>query len=101
MAVPYIDQKARPKLDSLTDPLIDHIKSLPLEEQDGALDYVVTRMLVSLYHPPFFNLNRALGVLTAIAQEYYRVVVAPYEDEKIREFGAVKAKGEGGKSSTA
>ena len=90
--MPYIDQKARPKVDSLTDPLIDHIRSLPLEQQDAVLDYVVTRMLMSLYQPPFFNFNRALGVLTAVTQEYYRVVVAPYEDEKIRELGPVKAK---------
>ncbi|TAK35141.1 MAG: hypothetical protein EPO21_06705 [Chloroflexota bacterium] len=92
--MPYIDQKARPEMDSLMDPLIDHIKSLPLEQQDAVLDYVLTRMLMSLYHPPFFNFNRALGVLTAVTQEYYRVVIAPYEDEKIRDPGPVRAKPE-------
>lgn len=99
--MPYIDPKARPGLDTLMDPLIDQIRSLPLEEQDGAFDYIVTRMLKSLYHPPFFNFNRALGVLAALTQEYYRVVVAPYEDEKIRQFGPVKAKSESGKSKAA
>ena len=99
--MPYIDPEARPKLDVLTDPLIDHIRSLPIEEQDGLVDYVVTRMLMSLYRPPFFNFNRALGVLSAITQEFYRVVVAPYEDEKIREFGAVKAKAERDKPRAA
>ena len=37
----------------------------------------------------YFHLNRALGVLTAIKEEYYRVVVAPYEDVKIKENGEV------------
>ncbi len=99
--MPYIDSNARPKLDALTDPIIDHIRSLPLEEQDGVLDYVVTRMLMSLYHPPFFNLNRALGVLSAIALEFYRVVVVPYEEKKIQQFGAVKAKEESHKPRIA
>lgn len=99
--MPYIDQKARPKLDGLMDPLIDHIRSLPLEEQDGTLDYVLTRMLMSLYEPPFFNFNRALGVLTATALEYYRVVVAPYEEEKIEQFGEVREKRKPGKTKAA
>ena len=90
--MPYIDPKARQELDALMDPLIDHINSLPTEGQDGELDYVFTRMLLSIYHPPFFNLNRAMGILTATLLEYYRVAVAPYEDEKIREFGPVKPK---------
>lgn len=99
--MPYIDAKNRPQLDTLMDPIIDHIKSAPLEERDGMLDYVVTRMLKSLYQPPFFNLNRAMGVLTAIMLEYYRVVVAPYEDEKIRQFGQVEGQEKPGQPKAA
>ena len=99
--MPCIDPKARPKLDALADHLIDHIRPLPMEEQDGVVGYVVSRMLMSLYRPPFFNFNRALGVLSAITHEFYRVVVARHEDEKIREFGAVKAKAERDKPRAA
>ncbi len=87
--MPYIKPEARPDLDSLMNPLIEHIRTLPIEDQDGALNYTVTRMLMSIYPRRYFHLNRALGVLAAINQELYRVVVGPYEDTKIAENGAV------------
>lgn len=88
--MPYIKREARPELDALMQPLIDHVKSLPLEEQDGALNYTVTRVLKSVYPRRYFHFNRALGLLTAITQEFYRVEVGPYEDVKIRENGPVE-----------
>ncbi len=87
--MPYIKSEARPKLDELMNPLIDYLKSLPVEEQDGALNYTVTRMMKSLYPRRYFHYHRAMGVLACIGQELYRVVVGPYEDTKIEENGAV------------
>ena len=91
--MPYIKPEARPALDSLLDPLIQSIAALPLEEQDGALNYALTRMLLSLYPRRYFHFNRALGVLTAVKQEFYRVAVGPYEDEKVRDNGPVQPAG--------
>lgn len=88
--MPYIKQEQRPSLDELVNPLIEHLKSLPLEEQDGAFNYAVTKTLKGTYPMKYFHLNRALGVLAAISQELYRVVIAPYEDTKIKENGAVE-----------
>ncbi len=87
--MPYIKTEDRLQVDALMDPVIDHIKSLPVEQQDGVLNYVLTRMLKSVYPSRYFHFNRALGVLTAVTQEYYRVVVGPYEDGKIHEHGHV------------
>ncbi|MDO8689635.1 MAG: hypothetical protein Q7R39_06425 [Dehalococcoidia bacterium] len=88
--MPYVKQEQRPALDTTMDPLIDLIKSLPVEEQDGALNYALTRMLKSVYPSRYFHFNRALGVLAAVTHEFYRAVVGPYEDEKIRENGPVE-----------
>jgi hypothetical protein len=88
--MPYIKQEQRPQIDELTNPLIEHLKSLPVEEQDGALNYAVTKTLKGLYPMKYFHLNRALGVLTAITQEFYRVLIGPYEDTKISENGVVE-----------
>ncbi|MDP2662264.1 MAG: hypothetical protein Q8R28_16190 [Dehalococcoidia bacterium] len=88
--MPYIKPEQRPALDTTMDPLLDHIRSLPVEEQDGAINYVVTRMLKSVYPSRYFHFNRALGVLAAVSHEFYRVVVGPYEDEKLRENGPVE-----------
>lgn len=88
--MPYIKQEQRPQLDELVNPLIEYLKSLPVEEQDGSINYAVTRIVKGVYPMKYFHLNRALGVLAAISQELYRVVVGPYEDTKIRENGAVE-----------
>ena len=87
--MPYIKRQARSDIDNLMNPLIDCLLALPLEEQDGALNYTATRMFTSIYPRRYFRLNRALGVMSAITQELYRMVIAPYEDEKIGENGPV------------
>lgn len=88
--MPYIDKDKRPELDELIKPFIEKIKSLPVEEQDGALNYSITKIFKHVYSVKYFHLNRALGVLTAITQEFYRRIVGPYEKEKISQNGDVE-----------
>jgi hypothetical protein len=88
--MPYIERGQRPAIDELVDPLIDYLKSLPVESQDGSLNYAVTRIIKHIYPQKYFHFNRALGVLTAITHELYRKVIGPYEDTKISENGDVK-----------
>lgn len=88
--MPYIKKEQRSAIDKLVNPLINHLKSLPLEDQDGSLNYAVTKIIKHIYPQKYFHLNRALGVLTAISQELYRKVIGPYEDAKISENGEVE-----------
>lgn len=87
--MPYIEPDRRPNIDTLVAPLIAHLKSLPVEDQDGSLNYAITKIIKNLYPQRYFHINRALGVLSAVTQEFYRVVVGPYEDTKIKENGQV------------
>lgn len=87
--MPYIKQDQRTVIDEKLQSLIDHIAALPVEQQDGAVNYSVTKLLHSVYAPSYFNYNRAIGVLSAIQLELYRRKVAPYEDEKIVQNGDV------------
>ncbi len=87
--MPYIKRDERPDIDKLIAPLVEHLKALPVEEQDGSLNYAITKILKNVYPKKYFHLNRALGVLSAVKQEFYRVVVGPYEDSKITENGEV------------
>lgn len=87
--MPYIKNDQRPEIDKVIEPLLMHIQSLPMEDQDGALNYSVTKIIRRVYPMRYFHLNRALGVLSAIAHELYRHVIGPYEDEKIKENGDV------------
>lgn len=87
--MPYIKSDDRPAIDELIAPLVKHLQSLPMDQQDGALNYTVTRVLKELYQPRYFDYNRAMGVLSSIQAEWYRRDVAPYEDAKIAENGDV------------
>lgn len=87
--MPYIKQDKRPLYKKEIDVLVKKLEKQSLKEQDGDLNYIVTSIMKRLYKPRYFNYNRALGVLEAIKQEYYRRAVAPYEDVKIRENGDV------------
>jgi len=87
--MPYIKKENRPAIDALIEPLLKHFQSLPVEEQDGALNYTITKIIKSLYPKKYFHFNRALGVLSAVTHKLYRRVIGPYEDEKIRENGDV------------
>lgn len=87
--MPYILNNQRPDVDSKMEPLLEYIKKLPMEEQDGVLNYSVTRIIKHVYPRKYFHYNRALGVLSAIAHELYRHIIGPYEDEKITENGDV------------
>ncbi len=87
--MPYIKQNDRPQIDKLIKPVVEYLKSRPVEAQDGDLNYLVTKIVKKVYPKKYFHYNRAIGVLTAIKDEFYRRVVAPYENEKIKENGDV------------
>lgn len=87
--MPYIKKENRPAVDLAIAPFTAHLQSLPVEDQDGALNYAVTKIIRTVYPRKYFHFNRALGVLSAIAHELYRHIIGPYEDEKISENGDV------------
>lgn len=87
--MPYIKMEERVKYRKNLEKIIDILKSQPVDRIDGELNYVITRMLKESYPLRYFNLNRAVGVLECAKLEFYRRVVAPYEDTKIEENGDV------------
>jgi len=87
--MPCIKTKDRVKYEGVLKELIDILRGLPVERIDGELNYVITKILKESYPLRYFNLNRAVGVLECAKLEFYRRVVAPYEDIKIKESGDV------------
>ena len=87
--MPYIKPERREKYKEALEELIGILKSLPVEEVDGELNYVVTKIIKEVYPLRYFHLNKAIGVLECIKLEFYRRVAALYEDEKMRESGDV------------
>ncbi len=88
--MPYIPKDTRNTLDPNIQSLLEIMSALPLDKQDGALNYVITSLLHSLYQPEnYFTYNRSMGVLASAQAEWYRHRIAPYEDQKIAENGDV------------
>jgi len=87
--MPYISQEERKRFDREIDALLAKFKESSPDRVDGQLNYVISRLLVNLYEPRYFNYNRAMGVLASVTQEFYRRFVAPYEDMKIKENGDI------------
>jgi hypothetical protein len=87
--LPYIKTINRAKYDTVLKELIEILKTLPPEEVDGELNYVLTKLLKEIYPLRYFHINKAIGVLECAKLEYYRRVAAPYEDKKIQETGDV------------
>lgn len=87
--MPYIKSEKRGKYDKALQELVGILKSLPAEEVDGELNYIVTKILKGVYPLKYYQLNKAMGVLECIKLEFYRRVAAPYEDVKMKESGDV------------
>ena len=87
--MPYIKVGNRSKYNTVLRELLEILKTLPPDEVDGELNYVVTSILKEVYPLRYFHINKAIGVLECIKLEYYRRVAAPYEDKKIQESGDV------------
>lgn len=76
-------------MDKLVDPLIVYLKAQPVEQQDGDLNYAITKIIRDLYPMRYFHQNRVVGVLCSILLEHYRTKIGPYEDKKILDNGDV------------
>ena len=54
------------------------------------MNYAITRLISTLYRSSSYGvLNRAIGVIESVKQEFYRRVVGPYEGHKKAENGDV------------
>ena len=90
--MPYIKQAQRGNIDFQISELIDE-----LTEHDqmnvGSLNYTITKLckaFIAVKGRRYVNLNAVVGMLECAKMEFYRIDVAPYEDKKIQENGAVK-----------
>jgi hypothetical protein len=87
--MPYIRYEDRSSYDRVVQLIVDTLEDLPPEKLDGHLNYVITRILVRLYEPSYFNYNRVQGLLECIQHEFYRRLIAAYEDKKMDQHGDV------------
>ena len=96
MRMPYIDKAHRSMIDAPLDAFVAELQglirsgSIKEDKLEGVLNYCMTKLLKRIYTPvSYFKINRVIGLLECIKQEYYRTVAGPYEDQKRKEHGEV------------
>ncbi|SNS80066.1 hypothetical protein SAMN05421640_1285 [Ekhidna lutea] len=82
--MPYIKQEDRPKLDQL----VEQMKEAGIAA-NGDLNYLLYAFCKRHVSPSYNNYKNFIGELNQCATEIERRILAPYEDEKMRENGDV------------
>jgi hypothetical protein len=95
--MPYVKPEHRSALDpairALAERLSDVARSMPEETAfAGLLNYACTSLAIEVVHARFGRLRYGViatvtGVFKNIADEFYRRVVVPYEDQQIEKNG--------------
>jgi len=82
--MPYIPQKERADLQ----PIVDAIEA-NTPQNAGQLQYVIARIIKAMAPKRYQAMNDVMGALTGAQAEFYRLIVAPYEDKKMNDNGSV------------
>jgi hypothetical protein len=92
--MPYIKQEKRVILDGPVDELLNALRELESDDPDndmgGNLNYVITRLLKRCFGQRYSEMAQAVSVLEMSKLEYYRIMCAPYENQKLHDNGAVE-----------
>lgn len=87
--IPFIDK---------VDDVIKHIRYIDPEDQEGVVNYTISRIVAGSFRPDtgwrYKWLNRAYGTFLSAAAEFYRRLVAPYEDKAIAKNGDIPEYGQ-------
>ena len=84
--MPYITEQNREQLQPVLEPLIDFIFDDKLASNPGPINYIITKICHAyIQGNGYYNyngFNEMIGILDCVKAEFYRTVVAKYEDEK-------------------
>ncbi|KKN64869.1 hypothetical protein LCGC14_0487030 [marine sediment metagenome] len=88
--MPYIKKDKRKMIDGIVKQLADTIITL------GDVNYVITKLLHIIIDRDakqtrfrYASVNSIIGVLECVKLEFYRMVIAPYENKKRMENGPI------------
>lgn len=84
--MPYIKRTKRSPIDCALSNVC------PLLEEEGDYNYAITILMHNYIQKnglKYKNMNAIMGVVECAKEEFYRTVVAPYEDKKIVENGNI------------
>lgn len=89
--MPYIKNEDKLKFDKILQEVLNAF-SEPPGPLSGELNYLISSIIREYINAKglrYATLNDVIGVLDSAKMEFYRRVVAPYEEEKMKENGDV------------
>ncbi len=88
--MPYIKPDSRMKYQEGIDSLLGAFNETD-ELKVGDVNYVVSTLVWELFKNKYSytQANNLIGALECVKQEFYRRMVVPYEEEKIKENGDI------------
>jgi hypothetical protein len=91
--MPYITQEARVPYEKAIENIVELLALLRAEtDVEGHFNYVVSSIMkryIKKTGNKYYKCNKFSGALNCIHSEFYRRVVAPYEDEAIKKNGDI------------
>lgn len=94
--MPYIQRKDRLDIDARIDSLINQCMTIKNfgDNRGGILNYIITRLAIAFMGKiSYKNLSLMKSAMSDAADEWYRRMMAPYEDEKIKQNGDIPGYG--------
>lgn len=91
--MPYISEEKREVFDLNIDAIVRSLSYFTTEEDmEGSLNYIISRILSGAYNignPRYYKINRIVGTLECVKQEFYRRIASDYEDKAIEKNGDI------------
>jgi hypothetical protein len=82
--MPYIPQENRPAYEEAIEKIVDQLVQLDNENDvEGHFNYVVSSIIhryMKKTGPRYYKINKFIGALHCISDEFYRTSASPYED---------------------
>jgi len=92
--MPYIKSEDRKLIDDEIDDLVGQLMSFNENEIEGILNYVITQIInktmLSYGKWRYYKINRVMGILECVKQEFYRRLAGPYENKAIEKNGDLR-----------
>ena len=91
--MPYITNEQREIVDGKIDQLVGSLETIADEDIEGVMNYTITQLLCKRMKPGKFWrykwINRTIGVLVCIKDEFQRRITAEYENYAIKKNGDI------------
>lgn len=82
--MPYITEDRRDELDPKIDSLVEAMHLLPNGVNKGDLNYIFSRLAVEMDPKNYSDLADIISTFECAKMEFYRRIIGPYEDSKIK-----------------